>query len=309
MRSPFDRPAALALLLAVSGLPALAACTREPVPDAYGNFEATEVVVSAQTSGQLLSYRLTEGDTVPQGELVAVIDTTQLALQNAQFAAQHAAASAQVRQVAEQLDALEVQREIAQREYERTKRLYDERAATAQQLDQDERAVRVLAAQINAARAERQGAGRDAAAVKAQTAQVRDRIARSLVTNPVRGTVLASYARAGEFVQPGTPLYRVANLDSLDLRAYVSEPQLSSIRLGQQVTVHIDTGGDAGRRSALPGIMTWVSSTAEFTPTPVQTRDERADLVYAVKVRVPNSHGVLKIGMPADMMLASGARQ
>jgi HlyD family secretion protein len=305
MRSSFHRLAALVLFAPL----ALAACSHEPVPDAYGNFEATEVVVSAQTSGQLLSYRLTEGDTVPQGTLVAVIDTTQLALQNTQLAAQHAAAGAQVRQVAEQLDALEVQHEIAQREYDRTKRLYDERAATAQQLDQDERAVRVLAAQINAARAARQGAGRDAAAVKAQTAQVRDRISRSLVTNPVRGTVLASYARTGEFVQPGTWLYRIANLDSLDLRAYVSEPQLSSIRLGTQVTVHIDAGGDAGRRIALPGIITWVSSTAEFTPTPVQTRDERADLVYAVKVRVPNTHGVLKIGMPADMMLASGARQ
>jgi HlyD family secretion protein len=305
MRSLFHHLAARVLFAPL----ALAACSHEPAPDAYGNFEATEVVVSAQTSGQLLSYQITEGDTVPQGTLVAVIDTTQLALQNTQLAAQHAAAGAQVRQVAEQLDALEVQHEIAQREYDRTKRLYDERAATAQQLDQDERAVRVLAAQINAARAARQGAGRDAAAVKAQTAQVRDRISRSLVTNPVRGTVLASYARTGEFVQPGTPLYRVANLDSLDLRAYVSEPQLSSIRLGQHVTVHSDAGGDAGRRIALPGIVTWVSSTAEFTPTPVQTRDERADLVYAVKVRVPNTHGVLKIGMPADMMLTSGARQ
>lgn len=305
MRSLFHHLAARVLFAPL----ALAACSHEPAPDAYGNFEATEVVVSAQTSGQLLSYQITEGDTVPQGTLVAVIDTTQLALQNTQLAAQHAAAGAQVRQVAEQLDALEVQHEIAQREYDRTKRLYDERAATAQQLDQDERAVRVLAAQINAARAARQGAGRDAAAVKAQTAQVRDRISRSLVTNPVRGTVLASYARTGEFVQPGTPLYRVANLDSLDLRAYVSEPQLSSIRLGQHVTVHIDASGDAGRRIALPGIVTWVSSTAEFTPTPVQTRDERADLVYAVKVRVPNTHGVLKIGMPADMMLTSGARQ
>jgi HlyD family secretion protein len=305
MRSLFHHLAARVLFAPL----ALAACSHEPAPDAYGNFEATEVVVSAQTSGQLLSYQITEGDTVPQGTLVAVIDTTQLALQSAQLAAQHAAAGAQVRQVAEQLDALEVQHEIAQREYDRTKRLYDERAATAQQLDQDERAVRVLAAQINAARAARQGAGRDAAAVKAQTAQVRDRISRSLVTNPVRGTVLASYARTGEFVQPGTPLYRVANLDSLDLRAYVSEPQLSSIRLGQHVTVHIDAGGDAGRRIALPGIVTWVSSTAEFTPTPVQTRDERADLVYAVKVRVPNTHGVLKIGMPADKMLTAGARQ
>ncbi|MGH7627029.1 MAG: HlyD family secretion protein, partial [Gemmatimonadaceae bacterium] len=254
---------------------------------------------------QLLSYRLVEGDTVSRGARVAVIDTTQLALQNAQFAAQRAAAGAQVRQVSDQLGALEVQHEIAQRTYARTKRLYDDKAATAQQLDQDERSVRVLAAQISAARAQQHGAGRDVAAVAARAAQVRDFIARSLVTNPVRGTVLASYARTGEFVQPGTPLYRIANLDSLDLRAYVTEPQLSSIHLGQRVTVELDAGSDSGHRRQLPGTITWVSSTAEFTPTPVQTRDERADLVYAVKVRVPNPNGVLKIGMPADITLGA----
>ena len=304
MRSFLTGPAAVAALVA-----ALAACARHAAPDAYGNFEATEVVVSAQTSGQLLSYRLTEGDTVPRGALVAVIDTAQLALQNAQLAAQHAAAGSQVQQAAEALVALEVEQDIARRTYARTKRLFDQHAATAQQLDQDERSVRVLAAQIDAARAQQHGAGHDVAAVAAQAAQVRDRIARSLVSNPVRGTVLASYARAGEFVQPGTPLYTIANLDSLDLRAYVSEPQLASIHLGQPVRVVIDAGRDPGRRSALTGTVVWVSSTAEFTPTPVQTRDERADLVYAIKVRVPNASGALKIGMPADVTLASEARQ
>lgn len=292
------RPALLVALLA--------ACARQPAPDAYGNFEATEVVVSAQTSGQLLEWGIAEGDTIPRGRVVALVDTTQLALQRAQLAAQHAAAGAQARQAVDQITSLEVQREIAQRAYARTQRLYDEHAATAQQLDQEERSVRVLAAQLAAARSAHASASQSAAAVAEQAAQVRDRLARSTVTNPVSGTVLASYGRAGEFVQPGTPLYRVANLDSLDLRAYVSEPQLSRVRLGRSVTVHVDLAG--GRRAALPGTVTWVASTAEFTPTPVQTRDERTDLVYAIKVRVANAGGALKIGMPADVTFGAGAQ-
>ncbi len=284
---------------------ALGACAKGPTPDAYGNFEATEVVVSAQTPGQLLSFGLTEGDTIASGTVVALVDTTQLALQTEQLAAQREASAAQVHQVADQLSALQAQLEIAQRTYERTQRLFAEHAATAQQRDQDEREVRVLIAQIQAANAQQRGAGHDVAAVAAQAAQVRDRIDKSRVTNPVRGTVLATYARAGEFVQAGTPLYKVADLDSLDLRAYLSEPQLSSIKLGQTVRVHVDTGHD--RRATLPGIVTWISSTAEFTPTPVQTRDERADLVYAIKVRVPNANGVLKIGMPADLTVVAPA--
>jgi HlyD family secretion protein len=113
--------------------------------------------------------------------------------------------------------------------------------------------------------------------------------------------VLATYARAGEFVQPGQPLFRLASLDTLTLRAYVTEPQLAQLRLGQRVQVTVDRG--EGNRLALPGTVSWISAKAEFTPTPVQTRDERADLVYAVKIRVPNQSGVLKIGMPADVAL------
>ena len=281
----------------------LGGCGHAASPDAYGNFEATEVVVSAQTPGQLLSFGLTEGDTIAKGAVIALVDTTQLALQTAQLAAQREASASQVHQVADQLTALEAQLDIAQRTYERTQRLYAEHAATAQQRDQDEREVRVLTAQIQAAKAQQRGAGHDVAAVAAQAAQIRDRIDKSRVTNPVRGTVLATYARAGEFVQAGTPLYKIADLDSLDLRAYLSEPQLSSIKLGQTVHVHVDTGHD--RRTTLPGLVTWISATAEFTPTPVQTRDERADLVYAIKVRVPNATGVLKIGMPADLTIAA----
>jgi HlyD family secretion protein len=198
-----------------------------------------------------------------------------------------------------------VQRDVARRAYERTRRLAAERAATAQQLDQAEREYRVLLAQIDAARAQQTGVALDAASSEARVAQLRDQLAKSRVTNPQAGTVLVTYARVGEMVQPGQPLYKIADLDTLVLRAYVSESQLASLRLGRGVQVRVDGGN--GRLVSLPGAVSWVSSSAEFTPTPVQTRDERADLVYAVKVRVPNRGGVLKIGMPADLSLSPSA--
>ena len=132
-----------------------------------------------------------------------------------------------------------------------------------------------------------------------RVAQIEDMIRRSRVTNPVAGTVLATYARAGEFLQPGQPLYKIANLDSMVLRAYVAETQLAHVRLGAPAQVSVDVG--PGQRRVLPGRVTWVSSSAEFTPTPIQTREERADLVYAVKIDVPNTGGIAKIGMPADV--------
>jgi HlyD family secretion protein len=179
--------------------------------------------------------------------------------------------------------------------------LFDEKAATAQQLDQAERDYRTLGAQIAAARAQREGVTLQVAATQAQVAQIADRIAKSHVTNPTAGTVLATYAKGGEVVQPGQPLYKIANLDTLTLRAYVTEAQLASVKLGQKVRVNVDAGN--GQVTPLSGTVSWVASKAEFTPTPVQTRDERADLVYAVKILVPNARGTLKIGMPADLDL------
>jgi HlyD family secretion protein len=280
-------------------LGALAGCYKEPQPDAYGNFEATEVVVSAQTSGQIQKFTPQEGMRLEAGAVAVLIDTTQLALERAQLIAQRAATGARQTEVSEQLRVLEVQRDIAQRAYERTQRLHDQQAATAQQLDQAERDYKTLVAQIDALRAQRQSVGMDVASGEARVALIRDRIAKSTVTNPQAGTVLTTYARAGEVVQPGQPLYKIADLDTLELRAYVTGNQLAVVRLGQQVEVRVDQGN--GRLRNLPGTVTWISSTAEFTPTPVQTRDERAELVYAVKVRVPNADGALKIGMPGDV--------
>jgi HlyD family secretion protein len=281
----------------------LAACRNEPEPDAYGNFEATEVVVSAQTTGQILAFTPAEGMSLPLGAVVAQIDTTELVLEQQQLEAQRAATGARVVEAGEQLRVLEVQREVAQRNYERTRRLHAQRAATASQLDQAERDFRSLDARIEAMRAQRRSAGLDATTADARVAQVRDRIAKSSVTNPEAGTVLATYVRAGEVVQAGRPLYRIAALDTLELRAYVTGSQLASIRLGQPVQVRVDRGEEL---VAMPGAISWISSTAEFTPTPIQTRDDRADLVYAVKIRVPNRDGSLKIGMPADVTLGAG---
>ncbi len=340
------RPFAAALALA-----AASACARQTPPDAYGNVEATEVTVGAEAAGRLVSFAVDEGDTLAEHASVGAIDAAQLQIERAQATAQRGASASRVDEVGRQIAMLEAQRsaaaaqrdaaraqrralvsqqEIAQRAYDRTRRLIADQAATAQQLDQTERDVRVLADQIaaqdeqiraqdrqiaaqedqiRAARAQERTMRAQAAAADAQVDQVAERIRKTDVRNPIAGTVLTTYAKAGEMVVVGQPLYRIANLKTVDVRAYISEPQLATVRLGAKATVSFDT---ASARQSVGGDVTWVSPRAEFTPTPIQTREERADLVYAVKIRVPNDQGRLKIGMPVDVQFtpaaAGGAR-
>ena len=333
-------PALLLAMLATS-------CARSTPPDAYGNVEATEVVVGAEAAGRIVSLSVNEGDSLAAGASVGTIDATQLQIEQRQvdaqggasgfrfleaerqtkvLEAQHSAAAAQRAAAVAQRSALLSQQEIAQRAYDRTKRLFDAQAATAQQLDQAERDVRVLTDQIKAqdeqirsqdrqlaaqedqirvAQAQEQTTRAQVDSAQAQADQVAERIRKTDVRNPSTGTVLTTYARTGEVVQVGQPLYRIADLRSVDVRAYVSEPQLSAIRLGQLAKVSVDSARSA--RRTLTGDITWVSSRAEFTPTPIQTREERADLVYAIKIRVRNEEGLLKIGMPVDVQFVSGA--
>lgn len=292
-------------LLLLLALASVEACRGGSEPDAYGNFEADEVSVSAQTSGQLISFTPVEGAHLAAGAVVGLVDTTQLALERAQMIAQREATSARVAEAGNQIGVYQTQLAIAQRNYERTGRLFEEKAATAQQRDQAERDYRTLVAQIAAARAQQQSVSREVASTTARVAEITDRIRKGKIINPEGGTVLATYAKTGEVIQSGQPLYKIADVDTLIMRAYITEKQLSSVRLGQRVEVHVDQGG--GRLLTLPGVVRWVSSKAEFTPTPIQTRDERADLVYAVKIFVPNPKGVLKIGMPGDVSLTSTA--
>ena len=305
MRPRLRRPRLSRALVAVTSAFVLASGCKSPEkPDAYGNIEANEVVVSAQTGGQLMLFSPAEGATLQTGALVGVIDTLQLALQREQILAQRSGSSSRANEVTQQINVLEVQREIAARTYERTRRLHEQQAATAQQLDQAERDYRVLGEQIKAARAQRQTVGQDVASSGARVAQLQDQIRRSLIRNPVPGTVLATYAKTGEFVQPGQPLYKIANLDTVDLRAYVTEAQLTEVRLGQAAQVTVDVGNK--QRRVVSGTVSWIASTAEFTPTPIQTRDERTNLVYAIKIRLHNPNGILKIGMPADVEFGPG---
>jgi HlyD family secretion protein len=292
-------------VLVGSMLLAAAACTAKEEPAAYGNFEANEVVVSSQATGQLESFTVTEGTDLRAGAIIAIVDTTQLALERAQVVAQRQATEARAAAAGGQVGVYASQLDVAKRSFERQQRLFAQKATTAQQFDQAERDLRTVQAQVRAASAQQASVQREVASSTAHIEQIRDRISKSKVSNPVSGTVLATFVRAGEVVQPGQPLYRIARLDTLTLRAYVTEPQLSLFKLGQHVQVHVDRDGTL---SEITGTVTWVSSKAEFTPTPVQTRDERADLVYAVKVSVPNPKGALKIGMPADLRLASGSK-
>ncbi len=320
---------------------AATACSRQPQPDAYGNVEATEVIVSSEVGGQLTTFTVEEGQTLAAGDKAGTVDPTQLSLQRSQAVAQRDGASSRAGEVnsqipvlAAQRDALQAQRdaaiaqrsalqtqlEVARRNHERMQRLFAQQAATAQQLDQAERDDRVLqdqikaqdeqiaaqnrliaaqSAQINAVQQQYRTAQTQIVAAQAQVAQLDDRIGRSAITNPSAGTVLVTYAKPGEVVQPGQPLYKIADVRTVDVRAYVTESQLASVKLGTQARVNVDVGNDA--RQTLDGTVSWVSSQAEFTPTPIQTRDERADLVYAVKIRVPNQNGLLKIGMPVDV--------
>ncbi len=288
--------------LSVLWLAVVVACGGDSTPEAFGNFEAEEVTVSSQSSGMLVSFAPVEGQRIARGAIAGIVDTVQAALELSQVQAQRSAVGAKVNEAGSQIGVFEAQRVIALRTFERTRRLFAQKAATAQQLDQAERDYRVVVAQIAAARAARSSVAQEGVASEARIAQLRDRVAKSRVVNPVTGTVIATFAHAGEVIQATQPLYKIANLDTLIFRAYVAESQLASLRIGQTVNVQADRGD--GRLISVPGVVVWVAPKAEFTPTPVQTRDDRADLVYAVKVRVPNVRGEFKIGMPGDLAVA-----
>jgi HlyD family secretion protein len=279
---------------------ALGAC-RGDGADAYGNFEATEVTVAAELGGRLLALEVAEGDRVTAGQMVGTVDTLPLLLERRELIARREAAAFRQREAAASIAVLDVQARIAERELARTERLLRASAATAQQGDRAERDALVAREQLVGARAARGSAAQEIAAIEAQIARIDDRMARSRVVSPQDGTVLVRYAEPGEFVQSGQPLFKVAALDSLTFRAYVSHAQLTLLQLGQSVQVGVDRADSIMTR---PGRITWIASTAEFTPTPIQTREERSDQVYAVKVAVANPDGTLRIGMPGELVIA-----
>ena len=287
-----------ALALAFLAL-ALQACSGNgPESDAYGNFEADDVVVSSEASGKFVYLAVSEGDEPGEGMLVAVVDTAQLVLQRAQLEASKSAARARIPGVVAEMEVLEERRRVAEVERNRISNLVERQAATQKQLDDINGQLSVLERQMRSIRSRNAPILAEVEVLDAQIAQVEYQIERSRIHNPVRGTVLETYARNFEVTAAGRPVYKIAPTDTLTLRAYVSGSQLADIAVGNQVTVVVDGRGDVRE---LPGTITWIADEAEFTPKLIQTREERVNLVYAFKVRVANSSGEVKIGMPGEV--------
>lgn len=269
--------------------------------DGYGNFESTEITVSAQGNGALKALHLQEGEVLAVDQPVGYIDTLHLALKKAQLVASREAIRARSAGVLSQVDVYEAQRKKLNVEKHRVEALLQDSAATQRQLDDITGQLDVVAKQIRSVRVQNAAVFNELQSMEAQIKQVEDQLQKSIVTNPVNGTVLVKYAEEGEVVAFGKPLYKVADLQHMILRVYVAEPQLPALTMGQTVTVRVDAGHGTWD---MPGTIRWISSSAEFTPKIIQTKEERVNLVYAVKVAVPNPEGRLKIGMPGEMWMA-----
>lgn len=282
----------------------LAGCCRSESFDATGTFEATEVTVSAEAPGRILAFDVNEGDRIAQGQTVGTIDTVQLYLQKMQLERQIASVRSNRPDISKQVTALREQ--IAQQEAERTriKRLLDDGAATTKQLDDIDASLKILNGQLEATlstlRNNTASIDENSSSIELQIAQVEDRLAKCRIVSPVTGTVLAKYAETGELASTGRPLMKVADLDHIYLRAYFTSEQLAALQLGQEVTVTADFGAD--EQYEYPGHIIWIASESEFTPKNIQTRNTRANLVYAVKIAVEND-GRLKIGLYGEVNL------
>ena len=287
----------VAAMLAVS-------CGTEAKFDAQGTFEATEVIISSEAAGRILSFDIEEGMAINADEPLAVIDSVQLHLQRSQLEAQLSALlnsrpdiQAQVASLREQITTLKV-------EQRRIENMLRDGAATEKQKDDIDAQIRILESQLSATlstlNTNTSAINSNAEAIRVQISALDDRIAKCRAMSPISGTVLVKYAQEGELATVGRPLVKIANLNNIYLRAYFTSDQLSRIKIGDEVTVTADFGGK--ERYDYVGRVAWISAESEFTPKTIQTKDSRANLVYAVKIAVEND-GRLKIGLAGEVKL------
>ena len=283
---------------------AVSSCGKKSAFDAQGTFEATEVVVSSEATGRILSFEIEEGMPVKAGIVVGIIDSLQLHLQNKQLSAQLSALLDSRPDIKAQVAALREQIAKQKSELKRVENMLNDGAATQKQYDDIETQIRILDSQLFATLStldkNTSTINSNAEALEAQIAALADRIVKCRIATPIDGTVLVKYAEAGELAAIGKPLMKIADLDNMYLRAYFTSNQLSNLELGNEVTVTADFGGD--ERYDYVGRITWISPESEFTPKSIQTKDSRANLVYAVKIAVKND-GRLKIGLSGNVTL------
>jgi len=279
-------------------IPFLSCKSEKEEVDAYGNFEAIEVMVSAETSGLILEFPFQEGDWLKEGQLVASVDTIQLVLQREQLQSGKVSLGARIKTLDAQVQASKVQLKNLEREKERIHKLVEGGAATSKQQDDIEGQIELLMAQMVATESQKSSVYAERSTLDIQIRQVEDRIRKCSLRSPADGIILTKYKEKGELASPGQPLCKMANMDELILRAYISGRQLSLVKPGASVEVQFDAPEGMAKTS---GIVSWISPSAEFTPKIIQTKEERVNLVYAIKVLVPND-GSLKIGMPGEII-------
>ncbi|GAA5522987.1 HlyD family efflux transporter periplasmic adaptor subunit [Aliifodinibius salicampi] len=277
----------------------LAGCASEEKSDTYGQFEATETSISSEVPGKLIKYTINEGDRLDQNTQVGQVDTTRLSLQKKELRSQLESVRSKIENIDAQVAVQQEELALARTNLKRTEALHEDGAATEQQLDDTRTKVQTMEKRIRALQTEKQSIRAEMETIRTRIEQVEDQIDDALIMNPVNGTVLTSFVETYEMIRQGQPLYEIANLDTLELRVYISGAQLPSVKLGQRVEVLVDK--NAEENQAMEGKVSWIASEAEFTPKMIQTKEERVTQVYAVKVRVPNPNGILKIGMPGEV--------
>lgn len=274
--------------------------------DAFGTFEATEIIVSAESSGKILSFDLEEGQVLTANQLVGTIDSTQLYLRKQQIVNSKKSLLTRRPDIKKQIAAFEQQIATARIERKRFENLVKANAANQKQLDDIDAQIAFLEKQVDAQKTTltttNKGITVDSEGVTLQVAQIEDQLQKCKITSPIAGTVLVKYAEMGEIAAPGKALFKIADTNNMILRAYVSADQLTKLKIGQSVKVTSDFGKEDIKEYT--GTLAWISSKSEFTPKTIQTRDERANLVYAVKINVKNN-GLLKIGMYGEVRMTS----
>ncbi len=267
--------------------------------DGYGNFEATEITISAENNGKLLQFDVQEGDTLSKAQFIGYIDTIPLALKREQLQVSKAIISSKSKGVLSQINVLNAKLKTGNINKDRMQHLIRDNAGTQKQLDDVQGEIAVIKSQIRSVEIQNAPVVNELKAIDVQLKQLDDQIEKSKIINPIAGTVLTKYMEPNEIVSFGKPLYKIADLKMMQLRVYVSETQLASLKIDQEVTVKID---DGAAMKSYKGRIRWVASEAEFTPKIIQTKEERTALVYAVKIDVEND-GRIKIGMPAELWL------
>lgn len=277
----------------------LTACSGNGNPaDAYGNFEANEIIVSSEANGRVISSSLENGQTLKAGEIVAQIDTVNLYLKYRQLQAAKNEITVNTRDVLSQIDVLQEQKNVLLVEKKRVENLIADSAATARQYDDITGKIKVIERQMDGVRVKNQAVLSKLDAINLQMEEIAYEISKCKIINPINGVVLQKYIEPHELALKGKALYKIANMEQLELKAYINGTQLGAIKPGQKVKVYIDKSKN--EMIGFDGTISWISDRAEFTPKIIQTKEERVKLVYAIKVQVVND-GSIKIGMPGEV--------